>query len=215
MRFESKHQGPVAGVDEAGRGPWAGPVVAAAVILDPARVPKGLDDSKKLSPQMREWLYDAIQDSAIAFGVGVVEAHEIDEINILRATFNAMGDAVRRLSIAPSLVLVDGNRSPEFPCPSRTIVNGDSISDSIAAASVVAKVTRDRIMRQRAIAFPQYGFDKHKGYGTALHAEALKTFGPCTEHRLSFAPVRAHLDTRCGGTRIQETQVNSLIQRDS
>jgi ribonuclease HII len=183
---------PVCGIDEAGRGPWAGPVVAAAVILDPARIPPCLDDSKKLKAGRREALFDLISRHA-AVGVGVADVWRIDRDNILAATLWAMGEAVRRLTIAPALALVDGNRAPPLDCPVATVVGGDGRVCSIAAASIVAKVTRDRIMRDLDRDFPDYGFAGHKGYGTALHRAALLRHGPSPAHRLSFAPVRAAL----------------------
>jgi ribonuclease HII len=182
---------PICGIDEAGRGPWAGPVVAAAVILDPAAIPQGLDDSKKLSAPRREALFDAIMTTA-KVGIGVAEAQQIDRDNILAATLWAMNCAVAKLGPV-ALALVDGNRPPKLPCRIKTIIGGDGISLSIAAASIVAKVTRDRIMREHDTLYPAYGFARHKGYGTALHARALRQHGPCPIHRQSFAPVAATL----------------------
>jgi ribonuclease HII len=178
----------VCGIDEAGRGPWAGPVVAAAVILDPANLPGGLDDSKKLSEARREALFPQIVRMA-AVGVGIATPQHIDRDNILAATLWAMGEAVRGLTIAPALALVDGNRAPRLPCPVQTVVSGDALSLSIAAASIVAKVTRDRMMVELDAEFPGYGFARHKGYGTALHRAALLKLGPCPQHRKSFAPI--------------------------
>ena len=178
----------VCGIDEAGRGPWAGPVVAAAVVLDKKRMPKGLDDSKKLAERKREHLYQSIM-AAARVGIGIVYAARIDEINILQATFEAMQQAVKALDTPPTLALVDGNRAPHLGFSTRTLVGGDAISLSIAAASIIAKVTRDRIMRETHEKFPAYGFAAHKGYGTARHAEALAKFGPCPEHRKSFKPI--------------------------
>jgi ribonuclease HII len=190
--IELRCSGPIAGIDEAGRGPWAGPVVAAAVILDPRRIPLGLDDSKRLKPEIRERLHGEIMAMA-AVGIGIAEVDRIDRDNILAATLWAMRQALEALPLSPALALVDGNRAPALPCPVRTIVRGDAISLSIAAASIIAKVTRDRIMAMLDRAHPGYGFTRHKGYGTAQHAEALARLGPCPIHRRSFAPVRAAL----------------------
>jgi len=183
------HDGPVAGVDEAGRGPLAGPVVAGAVVLDVACVPDGLNDSKALTAGRREALYDQIL-ATCAWGVGIVDAGEIDEINILQATMKAMRLAVDNLRVVPKCCLIDGNRAPELACASRTIVKGDSRSLSIAAASIVAKVTRDRIMLTLDGDHPGYGWAKNMGYGTKAHIEALNRLGPTEHHRRSFAPVR-------------------------
>ena len=182
---------PVCGVDEAGRGPWAGPVVAAAVILDPAAIPPGLNDSKKLTEARREALFDPIMATA-RVGIGIAEAEHIDRDNILAATLWAMAEAVAQLG-AVSLALVDGNRAPRLHCQVTTLIGGDGRSLSIAAASIIAKVTRDRIMRVHDVSFPHYGFARHKGYGTALHAAALKLHGPSPIHRRSFAPIAALL----------------------
>jgi ribonuclease HII len=182
----------VCGIDEAGRGPWAGPVVAAAVVLDQRNCPDGLNDSKKLTHEKREALFNPIMQSAYV-GIGVVSAAEIDAINILQATYLAMGRAVENLKTKPDLALVDGNRAPPLPCKVQTIIGGDAKSLSIAAASIIAKVTRDRIMIELALNYPSYGFAKHKGYGTAAHAAALMQYGPCTEHRKSFKPIAAFL----------------------
>ncbi len=176
------------GIDEAGRGPWAGPVVAAAVVLDAANIPAGLNDSKKLTGAKREALFDPIIAMA-RVGVGIVDASRIDEINILAATLEAMAIAVAQLSPSPSLALVDGNRPPKISIPVRTIVGGDAKCLSIAAASIIAKVTRDRMMRELELQFPGYGFAAHKGYGTSAHHAALQRLGPCFEHRKSFAPI--------------------------
>ena len=178
---------PVCGVDEAGRGPWAGPVVAAAVILDPSHIPPGLNDSKKLTALQREKLFDPIMATA-RVGIGMAEAEQIDRDNILAATLWAMGQAVAQLGDV-SLALVDGNRAPILSCRVITLVGGDGRSASIAAASVIAKVTRDRIMRAHDETWPQYGFARHKGYGTAFHAAALEVHGPSPIHRRSFQPV--------------------------
>ena len=179
----------VCGIDEAGRGPWAGPVCAAAVILDRQRIPEGLNDSKKLTEAKREALFPLIM-AAADVGVGLVSATEIDAINILQATYLAMNRAVAALKQTPALALIDGNRAPKLSCATQTIIGGDGKSLSIAAASIIAKVTRDRLMLELDKAFPAYGFARHKGYGTAAHAAALRQHGPCTEHRRSFAPVK-------------------------
>lgn len=184
----------VCGIDEAGRGPWAGPVVAAAVIFDPRRIPKGLNDSKKLSEASREELYSEI--TAVAqVGTGIVSVQMIDNVNILQATFAAMCRAVANLATPPTLALVDGNRAPDLPCAVRTIISGDAKSVSIAAASIIAKVTRDRMMVELDEVFPAYGFAAHKGYGTAAHAAALAEHGPCAAHRVSFSPIRSILSS--------------------
>lgn len=176
----------VCGVDEAGRGPLAGPVCAAAVILPPDLELPGLNDSKKLTDKKRRELYDLITEQAVAYGIALVDEKKIDEINILQATFCAMQEAVNALHTKPDLVLIDGNREPELPMDARSIVKGDSLSASIAAASILAKVTRDRLMEELDAAYPQYGFAVHKGYGTKRHYEALREFGPCPIHRMSF-----------------------------
>jgi ribonuclease HII len=179
----------VAGVDEAGRGPLAGPVVVAAIVLG-ARIPKGIDDSKRLTPAERDRLFDEIVAKA-AVSVVVASRARIDRMNILRASLWAMSRAVAALPIVPDLVLVDGNMEPPaLGCRCQTIVGGDGLSLSIAAASIVAKVTRDRLMANVGRAFPEYGFEDHKGYSTPGHFEALRLHGPCSHHRQSFAPVR-------------------------
>ncbi len=176
----------VCGVDEAGRGPLAGPVCASAVIL-PAHIDiPGLDDSKKLSDKRRRELFPIIQEKAIAYGIAFADCKEIDEINILQATFLAMERAIGALEIMPEIALIDGNRQKDFGLPVETVVHGDSISASIAAASILAKVTRDDLMLQMAEAYPQYGFEVHKGYGTKAHYAALAEFGPCPIHRMTF-----------------------------
>lgn len=182
----------ICGLDEAGCGPWAGPVVAAAVVLNRARVPKGLNDSKKLTPEQRAALFDEIQETA-QVGVALATAAHIDRDNILVARLWAMGEALRALSILPAYALVDGNRMPALPCPAEAIVDGDALSPSIAAASIIAKVTRDRMMEELDREFPGYGFAAHKGYGTPAHSAALARLGPCREHRKTFAPVAALL----------------------
>ena len=176
----------ICGVDEAGRGPLAGPVCAAAVILPVDYDIPGLNDSKKLSDKRRRELFPLIKEQAISFGIGLADHNEIDEINILQATFLAMERAIQQLSIRPDLALIDGNRQKDFGLPVQTIIHGDSLSASIAAASVLAKVTRDDIMLAMADEYAQYGFDIHKGYGTKAHYQALIEYGPCPIHRRSF-----------------------------
>lgn len=175
------------GVDEAGRGPLAGPVYAAAVVFDPDHIPEGLDDSKKLSEKKREQLYDRIVDAAAAWCVASASVEEIEEVNILQATYRAMQRAVEGLSVPPELVLVDGNRLPPgLTAAARTLVKGDALSASVAAASILAKVSRDRLMAELDRTYPEYAFAKHKGYGTALHMERIRTYGPSPVHRPSF-----------------------------
>lgn len=178
----------ICGIDEAGRGPWAGPVVAAAVILDPGNIPSGLNDSKKLKEAPREKLFAEIMTTSWV-GVGIGDEGRIDNDNILATTLWAMNEAVCNLNTAPHYALVDGNRAPKLSCPVQTIISGDARSLSIAAASIIAKVTRDRIMVALHEKFPGYGFARHKGYGTAFHQAALNELGPCIHHRKSFAPV--------------------------
>ena len=184
-------EGLVCGVDEAGRGPWAGPVSAGAVILDPARIPDGLNDSKKLTERARNALEPEIMASALAWGVGFASVDEIDELNILQATGLAMRRAVEALAIRPAHALVDGNYRFALPCPVTPVVGGDGKSLSIAAASILAKVARDRLMVQMDGVYPGYGFAGHKGYHAAVHVEALARLGPCPIHRRSWAPIRA------------------------
>lgn len=191
----AKSGGLIAGIDEAGRGPLAGPVVAAAVILDPDRLPPGIHDSKTLSRPKREALFEAILDQA-RVGIGQASAAEIDEINILQATFLAMRRAVEALPVAPAAALVDGNRAPSLPIPCQTVVKGDARCLSIAAASIVAKVTRDRIMDQLAAEHPGFGWERNAGYGTAEHLAALRQIGPTAHHRRSFSPVREAFEAR-------------------
>ena len=177
----------ICGVDEAGRGPLAGPVCAAAVILPKDLEIPGLNDSKKLTEKKREALYDVITEKALAYGIAMVSEQEIDEINILQATFLAMKGAVEALSVKPDFVLIDGNREPDLgELPLKTIVKGDSRSANIAAASILAKVTRDRYMMAIDGEYPQYSFAVHKGYGTQKHYAALREFGPCPAHRRTF-----------------------------
>ena len=179
-----------AGVDEAGRGPLAGPVVVAAVILDPARPIAGLDDSKRLSEKKREALFPQVVELALAHCIVVVEPAEIDRLNIFQATMVGMSRAVAGLAPAAHLALVDGNKLPrDLPCPGRAIVGGDGLEPAISAASILAKVTRDRLMVQLDAVHPGYGFAVHKGYPTPAHLDALQRLGPCPQHRRSFAPV--------------------------
>lgn len=179
-----------AGVDEAGRGPLAGPVVVAAVILHPRRPIDGLDDSKKLTEKRREALYPQIVDNALAWRIEFVGVEDIDRINIYQATLLGMRRAVEALAPAAERVLVDGNRVPPgLPCPARAIIGGDAIEQAIMAASILAKVARDRAMVALHAQFPDYGFDRHKGYCAPAHLDALMTHGPCVHHRRSFAPV--------------------------
>lgn len=180
----------VAGVDEAGRGPLAGPVVVAAVVLNPDQPFDGLDDSKRLSEKRREALFPLIMERALAWTVVEIEVAEIDRINILQATLLGMKKAVEQLLPPPSLALIDGNRAPALKCAVRTIVGGDSLEPAISAASILAKVTRDRLMKKLHIVYPDYGFDRHKGYPTADHLARLTRYGPCPIHRRSFAPVK-------------------------
>lgn len=184
----------IAGVDEAGRGPLAGPLTVAAVILDPARPIPGLDDSKKLSEQRREQLYDLIIERALAWRIEIIEPAEIDALNILQATLTGMRRAVEGLRPAAGLALVDGNRLPPgLPCPAQALVGGDGLEPAIGAASILAKVSRDRLMKALDAAWPGYGFAVHKGYPTAAHRAALERLGPCPQHRLSYAPVKKAL----------------------
>ncbi len=187
LALQRKYGGVIAGVDEAGRGPWAGPVVAAAVIFV-GKAPAGINDSKQLSPEAREALFPKIHAVAHV-GIGISDVETIDGINIYHATHAAMCEAVKSLVAAPSAVLVDGNRYPKFDMPAEALVSGDTLSISIAAASIVAKVTRDRIMRDLACGFPLYGWERNKGYGTREHAAALKLHGTTCHHRRSFRPV--------------------------
>lgn len=179
-----------AGVDEAGRGPLAGPVVVAAVILPQHYTLAGLDDSKRLSAARREQLAPKIEAQALAYNVQFVEVEEIDEVNILQATLNGMRRAVEALRPTPQKALIDGNRAPELSCEVETVIGGDRLITSISAASVLAKVYRDQLMLSMHQRYPDYGFDRHKGYPTALHLEKLRQIGPCPIHRTSFSPVR-------------------------
>lgn len=189
----------IAGVDEAGRGPLAGPVTVAAVILDPERPIAGLDDSKKLTEAKREALYPLIVERALAWRIEFVEAGEIDALNILQATLTGMRRALAGLSPAADCARIDGNRlPPDLPCAAEAIIGGDAIEPAIMAASILAKVARDRHMLELHLRYPQYGFDRHKGYPSPAHRTALATHGPCPEHRRSYAPVRAALPPRTG-----------------
>ncbi len=187
LALQRKFGGLIAGVDEAGRGPWAGPVVAAAVIFF-GKPPPGINDSKQLTAEVREALFPKIQAVAHA-GIGIAGVETIDGINIYHATHAAMCEAVKNLACTPSAVLVDGNRYPKFDMPAEALVGGDALSLSIAAASIIAKVTRDRIMRELACGFPSYAWERNKGYGTREHAAALKLHGVTCHHRRSFRPV--------------------------
>ena len=195
---ENKYQGLIVGVDEAGRGPWVGPVVAGAVVffnhdIHPFLL-KNLYDSKKISATKREALFEVLQSEAklknLAWAVGQASAREIDDLNILQATFEAMRRAVKALPCLPDVALIDGNRNPQnFPCPSYTLIKGDAKSYSVAAASIVAKVYRDNLMKNMALQYPGYGFEKNAGYGTKEHIAALKTLGVTPEHRKSYKPI--------------------------
>lgn len=192
------HQGPrlIAGVDEAGRGPLAGPVAVAAVVFDPEQ-PRinGLDDSKALTATRREQLFDRIIERALAHSIVMIDVAEIDRLNIFQATLQGMRQAVEGVAHVAQFARIDGNKVPPgLPCPAEALVGGDAIDRAIMAASILAKVSRDRYMLDLHQRFPGYGFDRHKGYGTPVHMAALKTLGPCPEHRRSFAPVRACLD---------------------
>jgi ribonuclease HII len=184
----------VAGLDEAGRGPLAGPVVAAAVVLAPGTRIKGVDDSKRLEPERREELYEVIRARAVAIGVGMVDAPTIDRVNILQATRRAMGMALGALSIEPELVLTDFVALDGLRCPQRNLVDGDRRSATVAAASIIAKVTRDRMMAEADREYPQYGFSRHKGYATLEHLAALMMHGPCPLHRRTFSGVVVQQD---------------------
>lgn len=185
----------IAGVDEAGRGPLAGPIVAAACILPDGVLFENLNDSKQLTPEEREILFSEITTCPhLYFGIGIIDVKTIDRVNILQATFLAMKKAVEALFIQPDYILIDGNQLPSFDIPTESVVEGDSLSISIAAASVIAKVTRDRIMVELDAKWPLYGFKQHKGYATDQHIQAIQTHGPCPIHRKSFDPVRSMLN---------------------
>ena len=186
--------GPVCGVDEAGRGPWAGPVSAAAVILDPNDLPAGIDDSKALNAARRDTLEVEIKARALAWGVGFASVEEIHELNILHATGLAMCRAIEQLAVKPVAALVDGNYRFRLPCEIQTVVGGDGLSLSIAAASILAKTARDRLMIDLDAQYPGYGFASHKGYNAPVHQAALKSLGPCPAHRRSWSPIRALLE---------------------
>ncbi len=176
----------ICGVDEAGRGPLAGPVCAAAVILPENHIIDGVNDSKKLTEKKREALFDVIKKEALAYSIAYATVEEIEELNILNATMLAMRRAVKGLRIKADFVMIDGNRIPELDIPARYIIKGDSKSMTVAAASILAKVSRDRLCREYALQYPEYGFEKHKGYGTKAHIEAIREYGPCKIHRMSF-----------------------------
>jgi ribonuclease HII len=187
------HNGPVAGIDEAGRGPWAGPVVVAAVILDPARIPEGLDDSKRLTSDMREDRYAEIVATAIV-SVVIGQVRRIDRDNILQASLWGMRAAYRALGVPAGAAIIDGHIVPRrFPCPARAVIGGDGLSLSVAAASIVAKVTRDRLMIKLSRRYRRYGWESNKGYGTREHAAAIEKHGVCTHHRRSFSPIERAL----------------------
>ena len=188
--------GPVCGVDEAGRGPWAGPVSAAAVILHPDDLPEGIDDSKVLTADRREVLEIEIKARAVAWGVGFASVDEIAELNILHATGLAMCRAIEALSVSPVAALVDGNYRFKLPCEVQAVVGGDGLSLSIAAASILAKTARDRLMVELDAVYPGYGFASHKGYNAPVHQQALRDLGPCPAHRRAWAPIRALLETQ-------------------
>ena len=192
QKLQKKGFSRIAGIDEAGRGPLAGPVVASAVVLN-SNIPEGLDDSKKLTATRRETLFEALRESDCDYGIGVVEQTDIDKMNILQATVLAMKKAIGALEYTPDYLLVDGNYLPELIYPANSISQGDARCQSIAAASIIAKVTRDRMMEQLDPFFPGYGFAQHKGYGTQAHLDAIEKFGPTPVHRLTFGGVREHL----------------------
>lgn len=184
----------IAGVDEAGRGPLAGPVVAAACVLPRKLAVEGIDDSKKLSSKKRELIYHQLTlHSEVSFGIGIVEHAKIDEINILQASLEAMAIAVKRLPVVPDFLLIDGNCPLSIDIASKTVIKGDSLSQSIGAASIIAKYTRDQIMLEFHLKWPQYGFDRHKGYPTQMHMRAIRKYGPCPIHRQSFGIVKSML----------------------
>ncbi|MCF1957485.1 ribonuclease HII [Escherichia coli] len=196
MEFVYPKANLIAGVDEVGRGPLVGAVVTAAVILDPANPIEGLTDSKKLTEKKRNALYDEIKEKALCWAIGRAEPEEIDELNILWATMKAMERAVAGLSITPDMVLIDGNRCPKLPMASQAVIKGDSLVQEISAASILAKVTRDREMEELDKLYPDYGFAKHKGYPTVFHMEKLALLGATPYHRKSFAPVKRALNLK-------------------
>lgn len=190
VAFDAQYSGTLCGIDEAGRGPWAGPVIAAAAIWkETTHVPTKLTDSKKLSAKQRETLFPILIEHC-EYGIGIASVEEIDQLNILQATFLAMQRAFAALSSAVDVALIDGNHIPQLPCQAVPVIKGDSQSASISAASIIAKVTRDRMMQEIAAAYPGYGFEKHVGYGTAQHQAALASLGVTPHHRQSFAPIR-------------------------
>ena len=193
MLLERACPAPVCGVDEAGRGPWAGPVCAAAVILRRRAVPEGVDDSKKVPAARRALLEIEIKARAVAWGVGFASVEEICALNILQATGLALRRAILAMATAPAFALVDGNYAFDLPCPVKTVVGGDGVSASIAAASILAKTARDRLMMEMDALYPGYGFAGHKGYGAPVHIEALQRLGPCAIHRATWAPVKLAL----------------------
>ena len=207
---------PVCGVDEAGRGPWAGPVSAAAVVLDLSRVPEGVDDSKKLTAPRRERLEGEIKAVAVAWAVGFASVEEIAALNILHATGLAMRRAVEALShdfgVSPVVALVDGNYRFSLPCEVRTVIGGDALSLSIAAASILAKTARDRLMREMDAAHPGYGFADHKGYAAPRHIEALQRLGPCSIHRAGWAPIRALLQEAAAQPELGQPELALQVQ---
>jgi ribonuclease HII len=211
LRLLKTLSGPLCGVDEVGRGPLAGPVMAAAVILDQHAIPAGLNDSKKLTERMREALFPQIMTMAVAVGVGEASVEEIDRLNIRRATHLAMARAVAALSVTAAFALVDGNDAPRLACPCETLVKGDGESFSIAAASIIAKVARDRLMARLHQDHPVYAWAKNKGYGTAEHFAGLKRHGISVHHRRSFAPIHNILY----GDESGDSILNTLIQQDS
>jgi ribonuclease HII len=212
MMLERACIGPVCGVDEAGRGPWAGPVSAGAVILkDPCRI-GGLDDSKALSAKQREDLEIKIKARAVAWGVGFASVEEIATLNILHATGLAMRRAVEAMAVQPAFALIDGNYRFPMPCPIKTVVKGDALSCSIAAASILAKTARDRLMHAMDETYPGYGFARHKGYGAPVHARALIELGPCEIHRLGWAPVRLAIMGRDPMKAFRDSEVDDVFQ---
>jgi ribonuclease HII len=204
----------IAGVDEAGRGPLAGPVVAAAVILPEAHMIPGVNDSKKLSESMRNRLYDRIMSEAVSVGVGISDSGTVDRVNILQATLRAMESAVGSLALHPDCLLIDGISKTSLMITQRTIKKGDSLSQSIAAASIIAKVTRDRMMKEYDREYPGYGFADHKGYGAASHLAAIAALGPCPIHRLTFRGVREHVVNQEEETGVQGNRDHFCVVRD-
>ena len=206
--------GPIAGVDEAGRGPWAGPVVAAAVVFDPAQIPGGIADSKALDAETRALLFPRIL-AAADVGIGIADVTRIDRDNILQATLWAMAAAIAQLKTRPRLALIDGNRAPRTPCETRTIVKGDARCLSIAAASIIAKVTRDRLMIELSAIHPGYGFERHKGYGTAEHQLAIKRLGVTALHRRSFRPVQLALGLSSPAMAMEASELVAVYEQPS